>query len=61
MKSNLIYGKIKIIPKLSKINGALINVRTRATKNKKQSKNKLIANAGRAVLKVRVYREKEDT
>lgn len=32
MKSNLIYGKIKIIPKLSKINGALINVRTRTAK-----------------------------
>ena len=42
MKSSLIYGKIKIIPQIDKLNGALINVRTRATKNKKQSKNKLI-------------------
>ena len=43
MKSNLIYGKIKIIPKLSKINGALINVRTRTAKNRELSKNRLIA------------------
>ena len=42
MKSSLIYGKIKKIPQIDKLNGALINVRTRATKNKKQSKNKLI-------------------
>ena len=43
MKSNLIYGKIKKIPKLSKINGALINVRTRTAKNRELSKNRLIA------------------
>ena len=43
MKSNLIYGKIKEIPKLSKINGALINVRTRTAKNRELSKNRLIA------------------
>lgn len=35
MKSSLIYGKIKKIPQIDKLNGALINVRTRATKNKK--------------------------
>ena len=43
MKSNLIYGKIKKIPKISKINGALINVRTRTAKNRELSKNRLIA------------------
>ena len=43
VKSNLIYGKIKKIPKLSKINGALINVRTRTAKNRELSKNRLIA------------------
>ena len=43
MKSNLIYGKIKKIPKISKINGALINVRTRTAKNREMSKNRLIA------------------
>ena len=43
MKSNLIYGKIKKIPKLNKINGALINVRTRTAKNRELSKNRLIA------------------
>ena len=55
MKSSLIYGKIKKIPQIDKLNGALINVRTRATKNKKQSKNKLIG----MLVKVRVYREKK--
>lgn len=34
MKSSLIYGKIKKIPQIDKLNGALINVRTRATKIK---------------------------
>ena len=43
MKSNLIYGKIKKIPKISKINGALINIRTRTAKNRELSKNRLIA------------------
>ena len=36
MKSNLIYGKIKKIPKISKINGALINVRTRTANMEKK-------------------------
>ena len=43
MKSNLLYGSIKEIPQIDLINGALINIRTRETKNKKTSKNKLIA------------------
>ena len=43
MKSNLLYGSIKEIPQIDLINGALINIRTRETKNKKISKNKLIA------------------
>ncbi len=43
MKSNLLYGLIKEIPQIDLINGALINIRTRETKNKKTSKNKLIA------------------
>lgn len=34
MKSSPIYGKIKKIPQIDKLNGALINVRTRATKIK---------------------------
>ena len=41
--SNLLYGSIKEIPQIDLINGALINIRTRETKNKKTSKNKLIA------------------
>ena len=43
MKSNLLYGSINEIPQIDLINGALINIRTRETKNKKTSKNKLIA------------------
>lgn len=43
MKSNLLYGSIKEIPQIDLINGSLINIRTRETKNKKTSKNKLIA------------------
>ena len=43
VKSNLLYGSIKEIPQIDLINGALINIRTRETKNKKTSKNKLIA------------------
>ena len=42
MKSSLIYGKIKKIPQIDKLNGALINVRREQQKIKKQSKNKLI-------------------
>ena len=43
VKSNLLYGSIKEIPQIDLINGALINIRTRETKNKEISKNKLIA------------------